>query len=91
MDNKEIESLLNRIGTDIDTAAQNADTLYLECPEEWNEDASELLKMLATCSVKVWELLAKLPAPEEAPQADNIKDAIALLKTNGYKVEKDGQ
>lgn len=86
MDNKAIEALLNRIGADIDTAAQNADTLYLECPEEWNEDASELLKMLATCSVKVWELLAKLPAPEQAPQADNIQDAIALLEANGFIV-----
>lgn len=86
MDSKEIEALLNRIGDDIDTATYNADTFYLECPEEWQEDASELLKMLTTCSRKVWEMLAKLPVPEEAPQADNIKDAIALLEANGFIV-----
>lgn len=86
MDNKEIEALLNRIEAAIDTATYNADSLYLECPEEWQEDASELLKMLAACSGKVWGLLAKLPVPEEPPQAGNIKDAIALLEANGFIV-----
>lgn len=78
--------MLEEVIDALSSAMSSTDSFKRECPEDFESQAERLYVSLATCRAQTLELSKSLPAPEEVPQADNIKDAIALLEANGFIV-----
>lgn len=87
MDNNKLEDLLRKTLTNLCDAMENIYAFGDACPEGLKRRAGELSEALEDCKCRAWGLLCSASgAAEQAPQADNIKDAIALLEANGFIV-----